>query len=139
MEMKKTLAVLVGSFFLVSCGGGSMNNSPSSSPTLTGAWQFTATSTAFGLVVTGDGTLQQSGTSVTGEVTLSGTPCATDAALSGSVSGTAVTFQLQENGQPVNFTGTTNAGFNSMSGSYTAPSGGCTNGDFGTWSANLTN
>jgi len=132
-KLKNILAgVLLGSLFLASCGG------KSSSPTLSGTWQLTAVSTTFVLTVTGNGTIQQNGSSVTGQLTLSGTPCATTAALSGNISGTTVTLQLQENGQAVNLTGTANANFSSLSGNYTAPSGGCTNGDSGTWSATKT-
>jgi hypothetical protein len=131
--MEKTLLVLLMCASLAGCGGSS-----SSGPNLSGNWQFTANSTAFGLTVTGSGTFRQSGSSVTGSVTLSGTPCATTAAVTGSISGATVTLQLQEGTQPVNFTGTVNSSLNSISGTYTAPSGGCTNGDFGTWSATRT-
>lgn len=135
--MRKTLAVLL--LLLCGClaGCGSSSNS-SSGPSLNGNWQITANSTAFGLTVTGSAVIHQSSSTITGSVTLSGTPCATTAALSGSISGSAVTLQLAEGTQPVNFTGTANSGMTSMSGSYTAPSGGCTNGDFGTWSATKT-
>jgi len=121
---------------LVGCGSSSTN---SSSPlNLSGDWQITGHSTLFDFADTGSATIQQSGSSVTGTVTLSGTPCASTATLSGSISGTAVTVQIEEGDQPVNFTGTANAAGTSMSGNYTAPSGGCTNGDYGTWSATKT-
>ncbi len=103
--------------------------------TLTGTWQFTAVSSIFPITTTGTGTLQQNGTSVTGQLTLSGTPCATTAALTGTINGTNLTFQLNENGQPVSFTGTANANLTSASGNYSAQAGGCTSGDFGTWTA----
>ena len=105
---------------------------------LTGTWQITGKSTAFGLTFTGTGTVQQTGSSVTGQITLSGSPCASTAALSGGISGTTVTVQLLEGSQTVNFTGTANSGLTSISGTYTAPSGGCTNGDYGTWTATIT-
>lgn len=113
----------------------------SATPTMTGlsllngTWQFIAVSSLYPITTTGAGTLQQTGNSVTGQLTLSGTPCATTAALSGTINGTNLTFQLNENGQFVNFTGTANANFTSASGTYSAPQGGCTSGDFGTWSA----
>ena len=129
-KMKWTAGVVALALFMAGCGG---NNKQTSS--LTGNWQLTAHSTVFGLTVTGSGALSQLGNSVAGQVSLSGTPCATTAAVSGSVSGTTVTLQLQEGSQAVNFTGAANSGFTSISGSYTAPSGGCTNGDSGTWSA----
>jgi len=105
---------------------------------LTGTWQITGKSTAFGLTFTGTGTVQQTGSSVTGQITLSGSPCASTAALSGGIFGTTVTVQLLEGSQTVNFTGAANSGLTSISGTYTAPSGGCTNGDYGTWTATIT-
>ncbi len=133
--MKKILGLLLLCGCLVGCGS---SGSSSSSPSLTGNWQITINSTAFGATGTGSGAVQQNGSSVTGTLTLSGTPCATTASLSGSISGTTVTLQLEEGDQLVNLRGTANSGLTSMSGSYTAPSGGCTNGDFGTWSATKT-
>jgi len=109
-------------------------NSPSRAPNFTGTWQFTADS-VFNLTFTGSDALQQSGNSLTGQIALSGSPCATSASLDGAATGTNVTFQLHLNGQAVNFTGKADAAFSSASGSYTAPSGGCLNGDRGTWTA----
>ena len=118
----------------VGCGGGTMNSS-SGSANFTGTWQFTGDSTAFVLTFTGNGSLQQSGNSVTGQLSLSGSPCATSAALNGRANGTGLTFQLQEGNQAVSFTGTADSSFSSASGNYTAPAGGCLNGDMGTWTA----
>jgi hypothetical protein len=132
--VRNILVILFLCGCLVGCGG----SSNSSSPSLSGVWQFTAHSSASGSTFTGSGTLQQSGSSVSGSITLSGSPCATSATLSGGISGTTVTFQLELGDQPVNFTGTANSGLTSLSGNYTAPSGGCTNGDYGTWSATKT-
>jgi len=117
---------------LISCGGGS--NTPSSR-TLTGTWSVTVTSQAFNASGTATIQLQQNGNSVTGSASLTGTPCATSAPLTGTISGSDLSFQLSENGQVVTLTGTVNSSLTSMSGTYSAPSGGCTNGDFGTWSA----
>jgi hypothetical protein len=102
---------------------------------LSGTWEFTGHSSTYGLTSTGTATIQQIGVSISGQVTLSGTPCASTAALSGTVSGNAVDFQLQEGLQAVSFTGTIAVSGTSMSGTYSAPSGGCTNGDTGTWTA----
>ena len=130
----RPVITLVVCAVMVGCGGGTMN-APSGSANFTGTWQFTGTSTSFGLTFTGNGSLQQSGNSVTGQLTLSGSPCATTAALSGTANGTAFTFQLQEGSQPVSFAGNADSSFSSASGNYTAPSGGCLNGDVGTWTA----
>lgn len=135
--MKRTLekaafAVLLA--FLSGCGGGSSSSSQQSAPVnLAGNWQFTAKSTPFGITVVGNGSIQQNGSSISGQLSLSGTPCATTASLSGTITGTSLNFQIQEGSQPVSFTGTAAANGSSASGTYTAPSGGCTNGDFGTW------
>jgi hypothetical protein len=133
--VKKTLGIMLLCVCLAGCGSSNNSGSPRS---LAGDWQFTGHSTPFDITDTGSVILQQSGNTFSGIVTLSGTPCATEAALSGSISGTTVTFQLVEGDQAVNFTGTSNSAGTSMSGSYTAPSGGCTNGDYGTWSGTKT-
>lgn len=124
-----TIALLVS---LLGCGGGSLSSAP---PTVNGTWQLVGKSSVFNVTVTGTGTLAQSGKSVTGTLTLSGTPCATTAPLSGTISNNAFTFQVTEGTQPVSFTGTLNSSFTSASGTYAAPTGGCTAGDSGTWSA----
>jgi hypothetical protein len=134
----KTILGLILVCGLAGCGSSSNNNSGALT-NLSGDWQITGHSTLFDFTATGSAVLQQSGTSVTGTATLTGTPCATTATLSGSVSGRALTFQIEEGAQPVNFTGTVNSAGTSTSGYYTAPSGGCTNGDYGTWSATKTN
>ena len=102
---------------------------------LAGTWQFTFHSSTAGMTATGTVPLQQNGTTLSGQMTLSGAPCATTAVLTGAISGTRINFQLQEGTQPVNFTGSIAASGNSASGTYASPSGGCTNGDTGTWSA----
>ena len=130
--MKKTVLMLALLGSLIGCGSG--NNSSSGGP-LTGQWQITAHSQAFSETSTGNGSIQQNGNSITGNLTLSGSPCATSASLSGSISGLNVTLNINEGGQQVTLTGVVNSAYSSISGNYTAPSGGCTNGDFGTWSA----
>jgi hypothetical protein len=127
----KTIIVCLG-IIVTGCGGG-MNMG--TSPSFTGTWQFTGDSSVAALHFTGTGKLQQNGSSVTGNIDpLSGTPCATSAALNGTVSGTNLAFQINENGQITNLTGMINQQFTSASGTYAAPFGGCTNGDQGTWS-----
>ncbi len=59
--------------------------------------------------------------------------CATTATLSGSISLNTVKFTLNESGQSVNFSGAVSG--QTMSGTFNAPSGGCTNGASGTWTA----
>lgn len=125
----KLSAIAVAVLFLAGCGS-------SSHPNMTGNWTFVVTSTAFGGSGTGVVALTQSGSSISGTLNFSGgTPCAASPSLTGTVSGTNLSLQLNENGQTVSLTGTANSSFSAASGDYTAPAGGCTNGDFGTWTA----
>ena len=116
---------------LASCGGGSNNGSVIN---VAGNWQFTANSTVFGFSYTAAGQVNQNGSSVSGTLTLSGTPCAQSANFTGSLSGNKLTATLDENGQSTMYTGTVAADGNSGSGTYQSPAGGCTDGDAGTFS-----
>lgn len=127
---KAALGVLL--VFLSACGGG--GNSSSTPVSIAGNWQFTGKSTKFEYTYTAAGQINQTGQSVSGTLTLSGSPCAQTADFSGTLSGTSLSVTVDENGQNVSFTGTVSTDGNSASGTYTAPSGGCTNGDTGTWS-----
>ena len=102
---------------------------------MAGSWQVSAQSSVFGLSFSITGQIAQTGSNISGQLAVSGTPCATSAALSGTLSNTGVmAMNLNENGQVVVFSGTLASDGNSASGTYTAPLGGCTNGDKGTWS-----
>src|SRR5271170_4081357 len=118
--------------FLSACGGG--GNSSSTPVNMAGNWQFTGNSTKFAYTDTAAGQINQNGSSVSGTLSLSGSPCAQTADFSGTLNGTSLSATLDESGQNVSFNGTVSADGNSASGNYTAPSGGCTNGDTGTWS-----
>jgi hypothetical protein len=136
----KMLAVLLLCECLAGCGSSSATN-------LTANWHFIFTSSANGDTYTGTASLTQSSAPVTSqgagglERMLSGTinftndPCATTAPISGTISGSNVILTATESGQPVSLTGNVNAAFTAMSGDYTAPGGGCTAGDFGSWTA----
>ncbi len=138
--MIKTLGVLL----LCGCFAGC---APSSGPNLTGNWQFTLKSSVSGNTSTGTVSITQSSSPVdsegagglehmiTGTMNLANEPCATTAPLSGTISGTNVILTVTEDGQPVSLTGNVNAASTAMSGHYTAPLGGCTDGDFGSWAA----
>ena len=116
-------------------------------PDINGDWQLTAHSTVFGLTFTASGYITQTANQITGYLTISGSPCVPitniggswytpQSAFSGTVSSAGVlNATLDENGQLVSFSGTVSADGNSVSGTYMAPSGGCTNGDRGTWTA----
>lgn len=117
---------------LVACGGISVPTPQ----TVNGSWNFELTSSAIGgASYTGSVKLNQVGNTVKGTVTLTHAPCATSASLVGTVNGSAVSFQITEGSQAVTLIGTINSVFSSMSGTYTAPPGGCLNGDYGSWAA----
>ena len=98
-----------------------------------GTWRFIASSSIYGVVSTGNGTLTQNGSSVSAQFIFSGSPCATSGSGTGTLSGTSLTMNINEGGQIVVFTGTVTSDGNSASGNYQAPQGGCTQGDFGTF------
>jgi hypothetical protein len=120
---------------------------PSSGPNLTGNWQFTLKSSVNGSTYTGTASLTQNSSPVnsegagslehmvTGTLNFASDPCATAAPLSGTISGSNVILTATEGSQPVSLTGNVNAATTTMSGDYTAPLGGCTSGDFGSWTA----
>lgn len=117
---------------LIACGGLSLPTPL----TVTGSWNFELTSSVIGgTSYTGSTKLSQVGNTVKGTVTLTHAPCATSASLVGMVNGQDVSFQITEGSQVVTLIGTANPVFTSMSGTYTAPPGGCLNGDYGSWAA----
>ena len=122
--MKRTFSLvvlLVGVGALVSCGS-------SSNPAFTGSWLFVMTPTSSSLTpVQASATLTQSGSQITGSATLNqnGTPCGTSATISGSSLGNNVTLQIVQEESTINFTGTANQAFTSISGTYSAASGPC--------------
>ena len=66
---------------------------------MTGGWQFTGQSSIFDVQFSATGQIVQVENSISGQLTLSGTPCATSAAFNGTVSSTGVlTINLNENG-----------------------------------------
>ena len=74
-----------------------------------GNWIFTAQSSLYGFQSGASGLVTQNGNSISGQLSVSGTPCAISAAVSGMVSGSALAMTLNENGQPMTFTGTVSA------------------------------
>jgi hypothetical protein len=133
----KMLGVVLLCGCLAGCGSSATN--------LTGNWQFTFKSSASGNTYTGTALITQGGYvnslgsgiegAVTGTVNLAHDPCATTAPLSGTISGLSVIITLTQATQPVSLTGSVNAAFTAMSGTYAAALGGCTAGDFGSWTA----
>jgi len=131
--MNKFLIMLgiLGIAILISCGGGGGGGTAIN---VAGNWQFNTVSTVFaGFGSTATGQVEQNGSSLSGTLDLSGTPCAQTANFTGSISGNKLSAKLDENGQNIALVGTIAADGNSGSGTYTAPVGGCTNGDAGTF------
>jgi uncharacterized protein (TIGR03437 family) len=117
---------------------GTFHTGPTGSSGMTGNWRITASSSMYGIVSTVTGLITQTGNNLAGTLTLSGTPCATTGALTGTLTGSNLNMDLNESGQHVILTGTLAANGNSASGTYTAPEGGCTSGDRGTWTGTRT-
>jgi hypothetical protein len=105
---------------------------------IAGGWSISTTSSKFPAQTTIAGTIAQNGSNISGSLDVSGSSCAKAAILSGSLNANAISASLTENGQIVALTGNVSPDANSASGSYTAESGGCTNGDAGTWTASRT-
>jgi hypothetical protein len=132
MKRSSIFLIFLSFAFLAGCGGGNVAAPPA--PNITGNWTFIATSTAFpGIVTTGTGQITQTGTAIAATLILTGSPCSSSGPLTGTVVGTSLNASLSENGQDVVFLGTVAGNGSSASGTYTAPSGGCTNGDKGNW------
>lgn len=101
---------------------------------ISGNWNITAHSTSFGDTFQIAGQINQSGGSLSGQLSVAGSICAQTATFTGTISANgSITINLNESGQVVVFSGTVSADGNSASGTYSAPSGGCTSGDSGTW------
>jgi hypothetical protein len=131
-----TSLVLILCVVLSGCSGGSgSGGSQNAQPiNLAGNWQASTISN-LGYNTFLWGAINQTGGQFSGTMNISGSPCAVSGTLSGSVNGLNVTVSLLEGTQTVSLTGTASADGNSMTGTYQAPAGGCTNGDSGTFSA----
>jgi hypothetical protein len=108
---------------------------PSPTPiNIAGNWTILSASSKSVAQRTFTGPVGQNGSSISGSLSISGSPCAQTGILTGAVNASSITASLMENGQPVSLAGTVSSDGNSASGSYSAAVGGCTNGDVGTWS-----
>jgi hypothetical protein len=87
---------------------------------------------------TSSGFLVQNGDIVTGSIMFTDPPCSGVGSVDATVSGASISLQLNPAGVNINLSGIIGSGQNSMSGSYTILSTGCSNGsETGTWTANL--
>jgi hypothetical protein len=130
-------AVFVGAGFLAGCGGDSSNNQPSGNANVSGNWHAVTTSslgpTSFDL----DFFIVQNGASLASStVFFSGTPCADNGTLTGTVDRQAVDLTIVESGGPDTITTNASTDGVTMSGTYTI-SGSCDVGDHGNFSASL--
>lgn len=140
MRLKVLTGVIVGMLVLLGCGNSAMSSGSgggpgSGAPTFdaTGKWQITTQSQS-GTTGGATATIQQNNGSITGSLTNIEPPCAATASFTGNVSLNKISFTVDESGQSVSFTGAT-TGTGTLSGTYTAAAGGCTNGASGTWTA----
>ncbi len=139
--MQRRIAiVLAAALFASSCGSGS--KSPASSGSLSGNWLITMTKTDHPTIVhTQSGSLLQNGDAISGNVLFTDIPCSGVASVSGTVSGTAVTLNVDPVGTSITLVGTVSSGAPPMSGSYTILSTGCvgpeSSPEVGSWSASL--
>jgi Concanavalin A-like lectin/glucanases superfamily len=131
------LLAVVGCFGLAACSGGGGSSQSAQVLNLGGFWQ-TSTVSALGYDSFLLGNLTQTGNEISGTLTIFGSPCASSGTLTGNISGSTVTMSLTEGLQSVSLTGTATSDGNSITGSYQTPSGGCTNGDSGTFTATRT-
>ena len=121
--------------FSTACGGSNVVSTPPS-VNLSGMWKGTWASNQSPRGGNVEAVISQSGTSLSGTATVTGSPCFTSGSVSGAVSGNNVTFGvLFSGGQQALFSGTVGSGGTIISGTY-AVSGGLCNGDTGSF--NLT-
>jgi len=96
--------------------------------TWNGTWQDTSPDQASGSFSL---TWTQNGDALTGNITVKGTPCVGVGTVSGTVTGSTITFGAVSGKNTVSYTGTISG--STMKGSYSAPDA-CENAQ-GTWSA----
>ena len=129
--------LLSASVLLCGCGGGRTPSQPVGPPPLflklAGNWQFSMTSTTAGTSpLTIAGTINQSGTSVSGAVHVNGSTCfdsLTTIDLTGTLTGSNISLSSTSVvGQVATFTGTISD--SAFTGTYTI-NGGCASGDGG--------
>jgi hypothetical protein len=137
-NMKRLIATLLWTTFLLGCGGSSsVGGGPTLNAQLNGSWHATLTSTASGGSFPLDIFIVQNGTTLSSDKISVQGMCSSINTMSGSVSGSKLNFIITGNtGDTVSITGTASGG-NSFSGSYTIKTSGCINGDTGTLSATL--
>ncbi len=129
-----TISPAVGDDITTSPPAGSVSAMPSddsSEGAIQGRWNGTWTSTSSpGLNGTFHIDFTQAGEQLTGDITISDTPCITTGTITGKLAGDRITFGAVQGAQTIAYTGTISG--TSMSGTYSAPQ--CGNGK-GDWKA----
>jgi hypothetical protein len=144
MRIGLIIGLLTGVMALFACGNNAMSSGSGGGPgagaptfDATGKWQITTKSQS-GATGGAVATIQRnSDGSLSGGLSDIEPPCATSATLTVIVNNNKIQMTADENGQGVSFTGAATA-TGALSGTYTSPTGGCTNGDTGTWTATRT-
>jgi len=135
--MSRLLALLFACLFLGACGGSSAavgDSTSSIEPTapLAGMWRGTWTSET-GVSGSMTVTMQQSGSTLDGDLEFSGSPCFASGRFAGIVTGRDFAGSVTAGGIRVDLSATiTGAAY---AGTYTAVSAGACTGDTGTFSA----
>ena len=131
--MKTLRALLIAGVALLTACGSSDKTKTSD---LSGTWTFTGHSMAFNYSYSGSAVIEVNNQAVNGMMTLTGSPCGTIETLQGSAVNSNVSVQefTPTDGILATLVGVVNKD-GSLSGNYTSPMVGCTNGDFGTWTA----
>jgi uncharacterized protein (TIGR03437 family) len=105
---------------------------------MAGYWQITTTSSEGNGQTIIEGRINQTGTTLSGTMTIIGSICATSGTFTGTINGNLLTLGLAGGQLSVAAGGTLSADGTSASGTYDTPSLGCTEGDYGTWTGTRT-
>jgi hypothetical protein len=128
---------LIFTTFLEGCGGDSSNNRPPGNADISGNWHATTTSQIAPTTTDLDMFIVQSGTSLASTLVLmSGTRCASEGTLTGTVDRQAVDLTIRETDGPDTITVPGSTDGVTISGSYSI-SGSCDGGDSGSLSADF--
>jgi hypothetical protein len=95
----------------------------------TGSWTDTSPDTSSGGF---DLTWTQDGSSLSGNITITGAACISTATVTGTLNGNTITFGAVSGQVQITYTGSVGADMNSMQGTYSAPNCGDAQGN---WSA----
>jgi hypothetical protein len=109
---------------------------PSAPASIAGTWHGTWASTTY-VGLAGGFTLnfQQSGSSLSGTILITGSACISSATITGTLSGSQITFGAVKGAETVTYSGTWTGGAMSGAWAVTQSSGGQCTADAGSWQA----